>query len=60
LASLPSGDFELLRPHLKTVEFVQESVLIAADEPLTRIFFAASGAISLVVTLQAETPLKWP
>jgi hypothetical protein len=51
LASLPSGDFELLRPHLKTVEFVQEAVLIAAGEPLTRIFFALSGVISLVVTL---------
>jgi CRP-like cAMP-binding protein len=51
LAALPSEDFALLRPHLETVELVQETVLVAAGDQLTRVFFPHNGVISLVVRL---------
>jgi CRP-like cAMP-binding protein len=53
LAALPETVFEQLRPHLQTMELVQEVVLIAAGEPLVRVFFPHSGVISLVVSLAA-------
>jgi CRP-like cAMP-binding protein len=53
LAALPPRDFGLLRPHLETIELVQETVLVAAGEPLTRVFFPHNGVISLVVSLIA-------
>jgi CRP-like cAMP-binding protein len=53
LAALPSEDFELLRPHLQKVELVQVMVLVAAGDPLARVFFPHSGVISLVVSLSA-------
>ena len=51
LASLPPADFELLRPHLKPVEFKNEDVLYAAGEKVERVYFPHSGIISLVVEL---------
>jgi CRP-like cAMP-binding protein len=51
LAALPAADFELVRPHLETVELVQEDVLVGAGDRLTRVFFPHNGAISLVVSL---------
>jgi CRP-like cAMP-binding protein len=51
LAALPAAVFEQLCPHLQTMELVQEVVLIAAGEPLVRVFFPHSGVISLVVSL---------
>jgi CRP-like cAMP-binding protein len=51
LAALPTEDFELLRPFLSTVEMVQESVLVAAGDRLTHVYFPHSGVISLVVSL---------
>jgi CRP-like cAMP-binding protein len=51
LGSLPSADFELLRPHLETVELVPEDVLVGAGEHLSRVFFPNSGIISLIVSL---------
>jgi CRP-like cAMP-binding protein len=51
LASLPEADFEMLRPHLQTVELVQDTVLIDAGETLKRVYFPHSGVISLVVAL---------
>jgi CRP-like cAMP-binding protein len=53
LASLPSQDFGFLRAHLKTIELVQETVLVAAGDRLKRVFFPHSGVISLVVSLAA-------
>jgi len=46
LAALPAADFRLLRPHLHTIELVQEVVLVAAGEALTHVFFPNSGVIS--------------
>jgi CRP-like cAMP-binding protein len=51
LAALPPRDFGLLRPHLETIELVQEAILVGAGEPLTRVFFPHNGVISLVVSL---------
>jgi CRP-like cAMP-binding protein len=51
LAALPTVEFELLRPFLSTVEMVQESVLVAAGDRLTHVYFPHSGIISLVVSL---------
>jgi CRP-like cAMP-binding protein len=51
LASLPPADFELFRPYLKTIELVQEKVLISAGDHQTKAYFPHSGVISLVVSL---------
>ena len=51
LAGLSTATFELLRPFLGTVELVQESILVAAGDRLTKAYFPHSGIISLVVSL---------
>src|SRR5665647_2273086 len=51
LATLPLADFELLRPHIETIELVQEAVLVGASDRLTHVFFPHHGVISLVVSL---------
>jgi CRP-like cAMP-binding protein len=51
LAALPAAAFKLLRPHLETIELVQEDVLVGAGDRLTRVFFPHNGVISLVVSL---------
>lgn len=51
LAALPMEDFELLRPYLSSLELVQGSVLVAAGDRLTHVYFPHSGVISLVVSL---------
>ena len=51
LASLPSADFGLLRPHLKQIELAHETVLFEAGDTVTHIYFPHSGVISLVVEL---------
>jgi CRP-like cAMP-binding protein len=58
LAALPAADFELLRPHLHTMQLVQEVVLVTAGNPLTRVFFPHSGAISFVVSLTAGEKIE--
>ena len=51
LSSLPADDFELIRPHLRTVDLVQEFMLVEVDETLKRAYLPHSGVISLVVKL---------
>ena len=51
LASLSEGDFELVRPHLKTVDLTHDLVLVEVDEALKRAYFPHRGVISLVVRL---------
>jgi CRP-like cAMP-binding protein len=51
LSSLTADDFELIRPHLRTVELTQESVLVEVDEALKRAYLPHRGVISLVVKL---------
>ena len=51
LSALTADDFELIRPHLRAVELVQESVLVEVGETLKRAFLPHKGVISLVVKL---------
>lgn len=51
LSSLTADDFELVRPHLRTVELPQELVLVEVDELLKRAYLPHRGVISLVVKL---------
>src|SRR4030081_3199831 len=51
LAALAADDFELIRPHLRTVDLVQETVLVEVDETLKRVYLPHRGVISLVVKL---------
>ena len=51
LASLSEDDFELLRPHLKTVDLTHELVLVEVDEALKRAYLPHRGIISLMVKL---------
>ena len=51
LSALSADDFELVRPHLRTVELTQELVLIEAGETLKRAYLPHRGVISLVVNL---------
>jgi CRP-like cAMP-binding protein len=51
LSALTPDDFELIRPHLRTVDLVQEFVLAEVDEALKRAYLPHKGVISLVVRL---------
>jgi CRP-like cAMP-binding protein len=51
LSSLSPNDFELIRPHLRTVDLVPELVLAEVDETLKRAYLPHRGVISLVVKL---------
>ena len=51
LSSLSADDFELIRPHLKTVDLVQDFVLVAVGDTLKRAYLPHRGVISLVVDL---------
>ena len=51
LASLPTREFELLRPQLKPFDLVHENVLFDAGETVNRVYLPHSGVISLVVGL---------
>jgi CRP-like cAMP-binding protein len=51
LSALPADDFELIRPHLRTVDLSPEVVLVEAGEELKRAYFPHRGVISLIVRL---------
>jgi len=51
LTSLNADDFELIRPHLRTVDLVPDSVLVGVGETLKRVYMPQRGLISLVVDL---------
>jgi CRP-like cAMP-binding protein len=51
LSALTDDDFELMRPHLRTVDLTQDSILAEAGERLPRAYFPHRGVISLVVSL---------
>jgi len=51
LASLPAGDFALLRPHLRPIELRHEAVLFDVGDTISRVYFPHSGIVSLVVDL---------
>ena len=51
LSSLSADDFELIRPHLRGADLVQDSVIVAAGETLKRAYLPHRGIISLVVDM---------
>jgi CRP-like cAMP-binding protein len=51
LSALSADDYELIRPHLRTVDLPHETMLIRAGETLRRAYFPHRGVISLVVEL---------
>src|SRR3979490_1591295 len=51
LSSLAADDFDLIRPHLRTVARVQELVLVEVGDTLRRAYLPHRGVISLVVKL---------
>lgn len=51
LSALTEDDYELIRPHLRTVDLVQDFVLTEVGEKLPRVYFPHRGVISLVVNL---------
>jgi CRP-like cAMP-binding protein len=51
LQSISPGDFELLAPHLRSVELRHSAVLFEPGGAIDRIYFPQTGAISLVVPL---------
>ena len=51
ICSLTADDFELIRPHLRTVDLASESVLVEVDEAVERAYMPHRGVISLVVKL---------
>lgn len=51
LASLAEADFELLRPHLRTIDLKQKAVLVKTGDRLERVYFPHTAVISLFVGL---------
>jgi CRP-like cAMP-binding protein len=55
LGTLPNEVLWYLRPHLKPVSLTRGKVLCEADEPLRRVYFVESGAVSLVTVFEDGT-----
>jgi CRP-like cAMP-binding protein len=51
LQMLGAADFELLRPHLMTIELVRETVLSEAGSMLRHVYFPHDGTVSITVGL---------
>jgi CRP-like cAMP-binding protein len=51
LQMLDTADFDLLRPHLATVEMVRETVLGEAGAALRYVYFPHGGTVSITVSL---------
>ena len=51
LSTLSADDFELIRPHLKTVDLVQDLMLVSVGDAQKRAYLPHRGVISLVVDL---------
>jgi CRP-like cAMP-binding protein len=54
LSALSADDFELIHPHLRTVDLVQDFVLVEVGETLKRAYLPHRGVISLVVKLAKD------
>jgi CRP-like cAMP-binding protein len=51
LSSLSADDYELVRPYLRTVDLVQESILVEVGDALGRAYLPHRGVISINVSL---------
>ena len=52
LACLPRGDYERLRPHLKTILLKPKQVLHSANEPVRHVFFLNGGVASMTTVMK--------
>lgn len=52
LAALPASDFDLMRPHLRTIDMSFGQVLVEAGETVRRVIFPHGGIVSNMVRLQ--------
>src|SRR6201990_2000913 len=52
LASLPHEDFQLLIPHLSSVQLAQGAVLAEPGAEVDHAYFPLSGAVSLLVLMR--------
>jgi hypothetical protein len=58
LATLPSHDFSLLAPHLRTVPLERGTILHDVGEEIEHVYFPHSGMVSRWRPCQAETPWR--
>ncbi len=58
LASLPEADYEAVRPHLKSVELPQSTVLFDIGTPIHQVYFPHSGVVSIVVDLASGDTIE--
>jgi CRP-like cAMP-binding protein len=58
LASLSAADFDLIRPHLKSVDLPNEKILVRTGDPIKHAYFPHSGIISLVVVLASGETIE--
>jgi len=52
LAALPSQDFDLLRPHLRTMELSFGQLLVEAGAPFKQVIFPHAGIVSTLARLR--------
>jgi CRP-like cAMP-binding protein len=52
LTSLPSGDAALLKPHLKTIDLTQGTLLQEQGDQIAHIYFPLSGMVSLLAVMK--------
>lgn len=58
LAALPAADFELLRPHVRTIDLKFGQVLVEAGAPLEQAIFPHGGIISSVIGLGKDEAIE--
>ena len=58
LAALPAPDLALLRPHLRSMNLKQGTVLFPAGEPVRRLYFPESGIISIMAQLEGGEAIE--
>jgi hypothetical protein len=52
LACLPRGDFERLRPHLKTIPLQPKQIFHPVNEPVRQVFFLNGGVASMTTVMK--------
>ena len=52
LAALPRDQFSLIAPHLTTVSFTQNTVLLEASEEVDHVYFPHDGMLSLLAVMR--------
>lgn len=58
LSTLPAADFDLLRPHLQTVQLRRRDIIHEANKPSDAVYFIESGVISRVARTAADGPVE--